>query len=146
MSTEENKALVRQLFEMIDDGQIVEAIDLCMVEDYNDHNPPPAPDLAPGRTGTHQAAAMVKAALPDAKHSVDFQVAEGDLVVTQITATGTHTGSIMGETPTGRRVTASGITVHRVVNGKLVEKWSQTDFMGLMIQMGILPAPGRVPS
>jgi predicted ester cyclase len=36
--------------------------------------------------------------------------------------------------------------VHRVINGKLVEKWSQTDFMGLMIQMGILPAPGGVPA
>jgi predicted ester cyclase len=89
---------------------------------------------------------MVKAAFPDAKHAIDFQVAEGDLVVTQVTAKGTHTGSIMGETPTGRAVTATGITVHRVVNGKLVEKWSQTDFMGLMTQMGILPAPGGVPA
>jgi predicted ester cyclase len=146
MSTEENKALVRRLFQAIDDGQIDEAIDLCMVEEYNDHNPPPAPGLAPGRAGTHQGAAMVKAAFPDAKHAIDFQVAEGDLVVTQVTAKGTHTGSIMGETPTGRAVTATGITVHRVVHGKLVEKWSQTDFMGLMTQMGILQAPGGVPA
>jgi predicted ester cyclase len=68
-------------------------------------------------------------------------VAEGDKVVYRYSATGTHThtGDFKGITATGKQITAAGIVISRIVNGRLWEDWECADEMGLMHQLGVIP-------
>jgi steroid delta-isomerase-like uncharacterized protein len=79
-------------------------------------------------------------AFPDLKASVDFMVAEGDYVAVRWTATGTNTGAAMGIPATGKSVRTSGTAVFRFENGAIAEEWVAADSMGLMRQLGLLPA------
>ncbi len=56
------------------------------------------------------------------------------------TATGTHTGDLMGMSPTGRRIEISGITINRFSGGKIAEDWYQSDDLGMMQQLGVIPS------
>jgi 4-oxalocrotonate tautomerase family enzyme len=80
-------------------------------------------------------------AFPDGKMSVDDLVSEGDKVVVRMTWTGTHTGEFYGIKPTGRKVNVSSIGIDRVVNGKITEGWGEVDMLGMMQQLGAVPAP-----
>jgi predicted ester cyclase len=61
--------------------------------------------------------------------------------VTRWTGRGTHSGELMGVPPTGKQVTVTGIDIYRVAGGKLVERWGEFDQMGMMQQLGVVPAP-----
>jgi predicted ester cyclase len=68
-------------------------------------------------------------------------IAEGDLVAMTWTATGTHQGELMGIAPTGRSVTITGIGVDRISGGQIVESWGNYDALGMLAQLGAIPAP-----
>ena len=68
-------------------------------------------------------------------------IAEGDKVVTRWTATGTNTGEMMGIRPTGKKATITGITIDRITDGKIVEEGENFDELGMMKQLGVIPAP-----
>ena len=138
--SEANKALVRRwLAEM--DKRNLHIVDELVAVDYIDHNPP-IPDLAPGREGVKQANALLLTAFPDASHTIEDQIAEGDKVVTRWTATGTNQGTLMGIPPSGKRVTITGISITRIANGKAVEDWVNFDTLGMLQQIGAIPTPG----
>jgi steroid delta-isomerase-like uncharacterized protein len=139
MSAEENKALVRRFYEEIDKGN-VDAMDDLVAEDYLDHSPPPFPGFAPGREGVKQAFRLFWDATPG-RHQIDDQIAEGDKVVTRLTAYGVHEGDLPGIPATGRQIKMTGTVIHRIENGKLVEKWSDKDVLGFLQQVGVIPAP-----
>jgi steroid delta-isomerase-like uncharacterized protein len=82
-------------------------------------------------------------AFPDLERPVDDMVAEGDKVVARWTSYGTHTGHFQGLPPTGRRASMSGITIFRLEDGKIVEEWSESDMLGLLMALGAIPAPGQ---
>jgi len=84
MLAEENKALVRRFYEEIDKGNL-DAMDELVAEDYLDHSPPPFPGLASGREGLKQAFKIFWTATPG-YHYIEDQIAEGDKVVTRLTA------------------------------------------------------------
>ena len=83
---------------------------------------------------------MTLGAFLDIRVAVEDQVAERDKVVSRWTATGTHTGDLMGIPPTGRRVDISGVTINRFSGGKIVEDWYQSDDLGMMQQLGVVPS------
>jgi steroid delta-isomerase-like uncharacterized protein len=134
MSAEVNKAIVRRWFEEIDKRNFA-IIDELIPEDYVDHNPP-LPDLPPGREGVRQSSLRLYAAFPDAVHILEDQIADGDKVMTRMTVRATFLGEIFGFQPTGKTVEVSGMTVHRVANGQLVEHWAHLDMTGFMEQIG----------
>lgn len=136
-SPEENKALVRRFYEQIDKGNIG-ILDELVAEDYIDHNPPPVPGLAPGREGVKHAFRMFQQATPG-YHHIEDQIAEGDKVVTRLTSYGKHEGDLPGAPKTGNEMKVTSITIHRIANGKLVEKWAEKDTMALLQQIGVLP-------
>jgi len=68
---------------------------------------------------------------------------EGDHVATRWTGRGTHTGEIAGIAPTGKDVTVSGITVSRFEDGLVVEEWTTWDTLGMLVQIGAVPAPAQ---
>ena len=141
MSSEENKALVRRFYEEIDKGNI-EILDELVAEDYADHNPPPLPGLAPGREGLKQAFKIFWDATPG-YHHIEDQIAEGDKVVTRLTSYGKHEGDLPGAPRTGNDMKVTSITIHRIADGKLVEKWSEKDVFSLLQQIGVIPAYGQ---
>src|SRR6266702_392651 len=68
---------------------------------------------------------------------------EGDKVVTRITAQETHQGELQGIAPTGKPMTVTGIETMRVSGGKIVEGWVEFDQLGMLQQLGVIPAPGQ---
>lgn len=142
MSTEENKALIRRWYAEID-ALHLDIIDELLADGYVDHTPLPLPFLAPGREGVKQVFEMNRAAFTAASHTIEDQVAEGDLVTTRLTGAAMHTGEFLGAKATNKHVTMSGIVMHRVANGKIVEHWSLIDALSLLQQMGLVPAPAQ---
>ena len=141
MSAAANKALVRRFYEEIDKGNLDE-MDELVAPDYLDHNPPPFPDLPPGREGLKQAFRMFQRATPG-YHRIEDQIAEEDRVVTRLTSFGKHEGDLPGAPRTGNDLQMTSITIHRIADGKLVEKWGEKDVLGLLQQIGVIPRMGH---
>jgi predicted ester cyclase len=137
MSAEENKQLVRRFYEEIDKGNL-DVIDELVAEDYLDHNPPPFPGLGIGREGVKQAFKIFWEATPG-HHHIEDQIAEGDKVVTRLTSYGKHDGDLPGAPRTGNDLKMTSITIHRIADGKLVEKWAEKDMIGFLKQIGVMP-------
>jgi predicted SnoaL-like aldol condensation-catalyzing enzyme len=140
--TDVNKAIVRRFYEEIDKGNIDVLDELLVAEDYADHNPPPFPGLPPGREGLNQSFWLFEKATPG-HHRIEDQIAEGDKVVTRLTSYGKHEGDPPGAPATGNDMTMTAITIHRLANGQLVEKWAEKDVMGFLQQIGAMPSMPR---
>ncbi len=137
MSTEENKAIARRAWQGVSEGnpnitEEVYAAD-CVIHE-------PDEDVE-GVEGVKEFVAMFRVAFPDLHMTVEDEIAEGDKVAIQWTAHGTHRGELMGIPPSGNEVNVSGITIHRIEGGKIAEEWEMPDNMGLMQQIGAIPAP-----
>ncbi|MEE1781753.1 ester cyclase [Streptomyces sp. SP17BM10] len=107
------------------------------------HHPPPFP-VAPGRAGLKEAFRLFWDATPGT-HRIEDQIAEGDKAVTRLTATGIHRGDLPGAPATGNPMTMTAVVIHRSADGKLAEKWSGKDELGLLQQIGVLPPLGGPP-
>lgn len=139
MTGEESKAVVVRWFAELDRGNL-DIVEDLIAEDYVDHNPA-LPNLPPGREGVRQYVRILKTAFPDAAHVIDDIIAEDDKVMTRVTAHGTFLGECIGYQPTGRTVEISGIAVHRIANGRLIEHWAHADIAGFMQQIGAGAGP-----
>lgn len=140
MSTEENKALTLRLIEEVINQGKLSTIDELIAADAVDHSLPPG--LPPGREGVKLFLGMIRTAFPDIHETVEDIIAEGDTVVTRTTWRGTHQGALLGIAPTGKQVSVSGIDISRVASGKFVEHWQSADDLGLLQQLGVIPAMG----
>lgn len=118
-------------------------IDELMSTDFIDHSPQPG--VAPTREGLKQSLMALKTAFPDLRYTIEGSVACGDEIVHRLSATGTMTGEFMGMAPTGKSATWTEIHIGRGVNGRLTEHWSVIDQLGMLVQLGIVPAAGRMP-
>jgi steroid delta-isomerase-like uncharacterized protein len=136
--SERNKTIARKVFEDIQSQRKLALIDELMAGDYVGHTPP---NDIHGPEGARQFEAMLHEAFPDYRVTVEDQIAEGDEVATRWTARGTHKGKFQGMPPTGKQITMSGITIFRIANGKLVEGWNKPDLLGMLQQLGAVPAP-----
>jgi len=140
MSTEQNKTIVRRIFDEIVNKGNLGVADELLAADYVNHDFP-AP--APGAEGFKLVTTMFRSAFPDIVVTLEDEFAEGDKVVTRGVFAGTHTGEFMGIPATGRKVTIKYLDIWRLENGKAKENWVQMDLLGLMQQLGVIPAPGH---
>jgi steroid delta-isomerase-like uncharacterized protein len=138
MTSEQSKTIVRRAFEEPWKGNL-EVIDELIATDYIGHDPA-NPEPLHGPSGVKEFISTYRAAFPDARITVEQQLAEGDLVATRWTGRGTHEGELMGITATGKHVTVSGLTISRLEGGKIVEEFQNWDTFGLMQQLGAVPA------
>ena len=83
--------------------------------------------------------AQYRRAFPDARSTVEEQVAAEDKVVTRWRARGTHQGPLGPLAATGREFEMDGITIERIAGGKIVEVWVARDELGLLRQLGLVP-------
>jgi steroid delta-isomerase-like uncharacterized protein len=101
---------------------------------------PALPAPVEGPAGLIEAARGYRESFPDLRLTVNQSIAEGDHVATRWTAVGTHKGDLFGIAPTGKQATVTGITIDRWSDGKIVESWTNWDTMGLLQQLGAVPA------
>lgn len=134
----ENNDIVRRFEHAFADNDVA-TIDELADPDLVDHNP--IPGQAPGLEGFKDTIAMyVRTFHPQVElHAV---IGEGDLVATYWTVTGTHEDEFFGIPPTGKRVAVEGMNFYRLAGGKVTEVWTQFDGLGLLEQLGALPAEG----
>ena len=138
MSLEENKALFRRWLEDVVNANDYAVVEELLAPDYVAHFPgAPAAD----RDGHKGMVEMFAAAFPDWRESIQDVIAEGDKVVIRVTAGGTHEGEFQGIAPTGRTVTITGMGIGRIEDGRIAESWWEFDAIGLMQQLGAIPAP-----
>jgi len=138
MSTEAHKALVRRWVDAWNTNTNLEVIAEIFAPDWQNHNP--LPGDAEGIEGVTQFVLANRRAFSDIQLTIDLLLVEGDRVMFRWITSGTHTGEFAGIPPTGRAVTYSGITVHRVVNGKFAETVTEFDLHGLLQQLGAMSA------
>jgi steroid delta-isomerase-like uncharacterized protein len=148
VSIEESKAVVRRYVEQGMIGGDLAAADRAYAPDCIFHNPvvTDTPTLPPGPAGVRLLLAATRAAFPDMRYTIEALIAEGDRVALLYTWTGTHTGELSGIPATGRSVTAMGTMVCRVAGGRIVEEWDVDDRLGVMQQLGLLPASDQTGS
>jgi len=97
--------------------------------------------FAPNVEGIRQWVAGLRQAFPDLCAIVEEEVAEGDTVVQRLTYRGTHTGTFLGLPPTGNRATWLAMEFRRLgPDGKFTEQWMVADLLGVLQQLGIIPA------
>ncbi|HLX55599.1 MAG TPA: ester cyclase [Ktedonobacteraceae bacterium] len=143
MSTEDNKALARRFIQEIWDQKNLAVADELMAASHVRYNPGSPPGLPSGLEGFKLFGSAYFAAFPDLRTTIEDQVAEGEMVVTRWTSHGTNTGSLFGLPATHKSATITGITIIRIVDGKVVQTWTNFDNLGMLQQLGAVPAPGQ---
>ena len=139
MSLEQNKTVARRFFEAYaanDQRTLKEVV---------------APDLVanlPGSPRPLSREAMLNGirtfhdAFSDGEFTVDDVFAEGDRVATRTTMRAVHTGAYQGHPPTGKQIEISALSIERIEDGQIVERWLKYDLMELMRQLGVVPPAG----
>ena len=132
--SEANKALVRRAWELADNPDVLDEV---YDPDVVWHEPD---QEIRGLEQAKQFVTTYKTAFPDMSVTVEDVIAEEDKVVSRVTLRGTH----QGETeefgpPTGRQVELKGITISRVLGGKIVEDWDSYDNLSILQQLGLVP-------
>lgn len=137
--TQDNSAIIRRFVdEVINQGKMDLAGEFVW-EDVVEQVP--LPGQGPGLEGLKDILRGMRSAFPDIDFSINEQVCEGDKVASRFEWTGTHKAAFMGIPATGRQVRVWGIVIDRLVAGRIKETRIIMDSLGLMMQLGALPAP-----
>ncbi len=137
--SEQNKAIARRVLEVFGSGDL-DALDGLISANAVDHDTQnPHADIR-GPEGSKRTISMYRTAFPDLRITVEDQIAEGDKVVTRWVAIGTHEGDLPGLPASGNKSTVTGIGIDRFEDGKIVEAWTNWDTLGMLQQLGAIPA------
>ena len=140
MAREDLKAVVRRELEEMYGAGNLEVADEIIAADYVGHDPA-LPEPIRGPAGVKAAVSGYRAAFPDLRLTIEAQIGEGEILVTRWTAKGTHQGELFGIAATGKQATVTGISIDRFSEGKIAEDWTNWDTLGLLQQLGAVPAP-----
>ena len=139
MAADDLKRLDRRLYEEAWNQGKLDVLNELLASGAPIHDPG-TPEAGTGPEGMRQLISLYRTAFPDTHFTILAQVAEGDLVLTQWRARGTHTGALMNIPPTNRVAEITGMSLTRYANGKGVEAWTNWDTLGLLQQIGAIPA------
>jgi steroid delta-isomerase-like uncharacterized protein len=140
MFTEENKAIVSRFFEEGPSKGNLSAANKLLSSDFVIYGPLPA---SPGIEGINEIITTCRTAFEHLNVTIEDMIAEDDKVVARFTARGIHKGNFMDLPATGKPIIMTGIEIFRIKNGKIHEIWAEANLLGLMQQLGIIPAPGN---
>jgi len=136
--SEENVNLVRRYVEDVVGKGDAGAIEEIYSPDYVNHTTFAGGDLR-GLDGVRSVMTAFRTGFPDVNVTIDDVIEAGDKVVTRATGYGTHTGEFRGIAPTGRKIEVRIISIFRISEGKIIERWENMDTMTLMQQIGAIP-------
>jgi steroid delta-isomerase-like uncharacterized protein len=139
MVTEKDKALVTRFFEEMCNARKLEVAEQIFSSNHSYHDP--QIPTGSGPQGMKDVISTYHKAYADAHWAVQETLSAGDdCVVTRWIGSGTHSGELMGIAPTRKKVKVSGIWIHRISGGKIVESWNNWDVLGMLQQLGVVPA------
>ena len=139
----ENKKIVRRALE--EPWSDLSVLDEVIDSGYVGYDPA-QPEPLRGPQGAKENIEQYRSAFEGAQITVKEQVAEGDYVASRWEGRGRHTGELMGISPTGKDITVSGQTISRLAGGKIVEEYTNWDTLGMLQQIGAVPASARTAS
>ena len=145
MSAEQNKAMVRRWVDGGWNSGDLSLVDEMYAPNYMIHDPS-QPDFSGGAEAFKGFVSAFRAGLPDIHFKVEELVAEGDMVAWRFTTTGTHEGELLGIPPTGKRTMVTGLVISRFEGGKWAEDYVNWDTLGMLQQLGAIPAPQEEPA
>jgi steroid delta-isomerase-like uncharacterized protein len=129
---ESNKAVVRRFIEEIFGNQNPDAVDDLAAEDFTPHTWGTTPH---GRAALREATHRAGAGVTEARFEIHDMIAEGDLVAVRLTSSARHTGTFMGQPPSGRRYSIDEMHIFRLRDGQVTEHWHEFDKGALMEQL-----------
>lgn len=146
MSTDtENKEVVRRYYEEAFNEGRTDLLEELIAEDVVNHDPVSDDSLSPeearGFEGFVRHVEAAREGLPDATVTIEDMIAEDDEVLVRFTLEGTHEGRLFGFEPTGNRIEGSNMVLVRLEDGKIVERWAESDNLAFLQQLGVLPSP-----
>jgi len=140
MTTNLKTKLDRIPLEIFNQGKL-QLIDELYAPDYRDRSVQPG--MAPTREGFKQFVTSLRTAFPDLHYTIDDSIESGDKFVTRLTASGTMRGEFAGMPATNKHATWTEFHIVRVNNDLVVEHWGLIQELGMMVQLGVIPAPVR---
>ncbi len=104
---------------------------------------PPSRDTS-GLEAVKQSIAVTRLAYSDIQATYDEWIAEGDTIAYRYTMRMKHTGTspALPIPPTGKEVVLQGCIVVHVKDGKVIEEWEYSDYLGFLQQLGAVPPLG----
>jgi steroid delta-isomerase-like uncharacterized protein len=138
MSAESNMALSRRVLEEAFNAGNIDVIDELVTADFVNHDAA-LPEAMIGPAAAKATISGYRAAFPDLRITIEQQIADDQGVATRWSAKGTHQGDLMGMSPTGKQATVTGITIDRIVDGRIAESWTNWDTLGMLQQLGVVP-------
>jgi steroid delta-isomerase-like uncharacterized protein len=140
--SEQNKTIVRRLFEELWNKGNLPVADELIAPTYTHHDAATS-DVGRGPESEKKRVTMYRNAFADFRLTIEDIIAEGETVMARWSCRGAHKGELNGIAPTGKQFAISGVTVARVANGKIVEGWVNWDALSLMQQLGVVPELGN---
>jgi predicted ester cyclase len=141
MATDLKTKFERIPLEILNQGK-VQLIDELFAPEYVDRTP--APGVAATRDALKGWTTALRTAFPDILFTLDDSFVAGDKFVARLTASGTMKGDFAGMPATGKHATWTEIHILRLANERAVEHWGVISELTMMVQLGVIPAPGRV--
>lgn len=138
MSPDENKVIAHRFFDSVWNKSDDSVVDLYLDADFIEH----FPGMEGGREGFLRTAQVFRTAFPDIDLTIEDEIAAEDKVVHRWVWRCTHKGPLLGIQPTGNKLEFTGMTIVRMANGKIAERWASLDELAMFQQMGALPAVG----
>ena len=140
----ENNAVAVRMFEGAWNKGDFSGIDELSKSDAVDHSPLGSET---GSEGFKKIIGMFRGGMPDLKMSIQDEIYSGDRVVHSWKIEGEHSGTpLFGVPADGKDITLTGITIVRLEDGKIAERWTQLDQLGLLQQLGVIPPMGPPPA
>lgn len=136
MSDEENRTLIRRFMDLYNEWD-PNTLDEIVAEDFVDHNPGLGQD-GHGAQTTKTAFALMISAFSGRTLTHDHILSDGDMVAGQWTLRARHTGEILGVPATGKEVSIRWVSIWRIVDGRLHDRWGLLDRLGLLQQLGVV--------
>ena len=134
--SEQNKILVQRFYDEILNGRSLDVADEILSPDYIDHSA-----SAPGLGNFKTYLAMIMNVFPDIKVTVEDLFTDSNKAAVRLTIHGTQLGSFRGFPPTSTPVTWTGMDILHTSNGVITERWSERDFLNMLLQLGHVQYP-----
>ena len=138
MTVESNKKVMERFLEFINTANEQLAGEL-IAPDAMFHVPGRSAPLR-GPAGYLEIIGMMRSGFPDIQWSLEEMVSEGDTMAARFIMSGTHQGTFFGVPPTGKKIAVQAMNFYRLSGGKFVEERGQPDLLGLLQQIGAVPA------
>jgi steroid delta-isomerase-like uncharacterized protein len=138
MSIESNKQVMSRFLEFINTAS--EALAQELISPDAIFHVPGRADPVKGPEGYLEIIAMMRSGFPDIQWSLEETIAEGDKIAARFIMRGTHKGPFFGVPATGKSIQVQAMNIYRLSDGKFVEERGQPDLLGLLQQIGAIPA------